>query len=191
MEFANIDAAKMGAYHLADNPNIYEPYRGNAFEFLVYGLGEDDSEQGSNMEAIRMQVVSFPVAHFSLERKEIRRGNSVITFAGLPSFENGSLVVKDYVGGDGKSAIERWQQKAYNVQTDRLGNLRDYKLNCDVIEYDHTMEYKLRTWHLKGCWVSAIQEDVLTRESNEARNVTATIVYDKAIPDEATSEVQV
>lgn len=191
MERANINTNEMGAYHLADNPNIYEPYRGNAFEFLVYGLGTSDAQQEENREAVRYQVVSFPVAHFSLERKEIRRGNSVITFAGLPSFESGSLVIKDYIGGGGKSSLEKWQQLAYDVNTDRLGNLKDYKLNCDVIEYDHSMEYKLRTWHLKGCWVSSIQEDTLTRESNDARNVTATIVYDKAIPDETPTEVVV
>ena len=171
-----------GAYHLADNPNIYEPYRGNAFEFI---MGSTDK---ISQESVRMQVVSFPVAHFTLERREIRRGNSVMTFAGLPSFSDGSLIIKDYVGANGKSVLEDWQAKGYNVKTDRLGNLADYKIDCTVLEYDHTFEKLLRTWTLKGCWVSAISEEDLTRESNDARNVTATIVYDKAIPEYATEE---
>lgn len=178
------DTITNGAYHLADNPNIYEPYRGNAFEFIMGDTSKADQE------SVRMQVVSFPVAHFSLAVNEIRKGNSVIKFPGLPTFNTGNLVVKDYVGANGKSVLEEWQSKAYNVKRDRIGNLAEIKRDCTVLEYDHTFEKLLKIWNLKGCWVSEISEDDLTRETNGERNITATIVYDKAIPEYPEEEIE-
>lgn len=178
------DSITLGAYHLANNPTKYEPQTGNAFEFLVYGLREGDQE------AIRMQVVSFPRPYFSLESKSIRRINSVITYAGLPSFQDGSLTIKDYIGSNGRSAVEYWQSLAYNVKEDRAGRLADYKKNCDVMEYTPDLATHLGTWHLYGCWVSNISEDEFNNAQKDDKNVTATIVYDKAIWEPSTEYVE-
>ena len=179
------DSITLGAYHLASNPTKYEPQTGNAFEFLVYGLREGDQE------AIRMQVVSFPRPYFSLEKKTIRKGNSVITYAGLPTFSEGNLVIKDYIGSKGRSSVEYWQSLAYDVENDRSGRLADYKKNCDVMEYTPDFQTHLGTWHLYGCWVQNLAENDFDNTQKDDKNVTATVCFDKAIYEPVEEYIEV
>src|SRR5574344_1268262 len=101
----------IGSYHLADNPAIYEPARSNTFEFVVTGLNniarvDDADEVIANAEdVLRYSVAETSIPHFSLSTLEIRRGNSVMKFAGVPTFNAGNLVINDYIGADGKSAL--------------------------------------------------------------------------------------
>lgn len=175
----------IGSYHLADNPAIYEPARSNTFEFVVTGLNniarvDDADEVITNAEdVLRYSVAETSIPHFSLSTLEIRRGNSVMKFAGVPSFNAGNLVINDYIGADGKSALMAWQGKAYNVRTEKVGKLADYKKQCWLIEYDPAFNF-VRQWRLEGCWISAISESPFNMEASEVRKITATVEYDKA-----------
>ena len=122
---------KIGAYHLSDNPTLYEPARSNTFEFVVTGLGQllraGYSEEQTNAflgnnveELLRISVVKASVPTFSQDAITIRRGNSVMKAAGLPSFKDGSLVINDYLGADGKSILMAWQNLSYNVKTEKV-----------------------------------------------------------------------
>ena len=106
--------------------------------------------------------------------------------AGLPTFNDGSLVINDYIGADGKSVLMAWQNLSYNVDTQMVGYMSDYKKNCWLIEYDP--QYKMvRQWVLYGCWVSGISQEDFDMENGGKRMITATIKYDYAkmqIPDE-------
>lgn len=188
---------KIGAYHLSDNPTLYEPARSNTFEFVVTGLGQllragysaDQSNAylGTNAEELlRISVVSSTVPTFSQEPITIRRGNSVMKAAGIPSFKDGSLVINDYIGADGKSILMAWQNLSYNVKTEKVGRMKDYKKDCYLLEY--APDYQLvRTWVLKGCWISDLQMPDFNQEDGGKRQITATIQYDAAfmqMPDE-------
>lgn len=183
----------IGSYHLAERPDLYEIQRGNNFEFTVEGLNKtlraginpeaqptDDDYIASNAEdVLKFSVVSFTEPHFSQSPIEIRRGNSVFKVAGTPTFDKGSLVINDYIGADGKSILMAWQNLSYNVATEKVGYMKDYKKRCYLREY--TPAYKLvRTWTLEGCWVSGIQGGDFNAESNDKKTITATIEYDKA-----------
>lgn len=187
---------KIGAYHLSDNPTLYEPARSNTFEFVVTGLGQllragysaDQSNAylGTNAEELlRISVVSSTVPTFSQEPITIRRGNSVMKAAGIPSFKDGSLVINDYIGADGKSILMAWQNLSYNVKTEKVGRMKDYKKDCYLLEY--APDYQLvRTWVLKGCWISDLQMPDFNQEDGGKRQITATIQYDAAfmeVPD--------
>ena len=111
-----------GAYHLASAANdLYEPMRTNAFRFLVTdldGLVRADSDDviQNAQELLEFSVVSATVPTFTQEVITIRRGNSVMKAAGIPSFNEGELVIKDYMGADGKSILLAWQNLSYNVK---------------------------------------------------------------------------
>ena len=79
-----------------------------------------------------------------------------------------------------------WQNLSYNVKTEKVGRMTDYKKRCYLNEY--TPDYKLvRTWRLEGCWVSGIQGGDFNMESNDKKTITATISFDKAfmeMPDQ-------
>ena len=182
----------MGSYHLADNPSLYEVARSNNFEFVVTNLGdllraganETDNNayiKGSTDEdVIRLSVESSSVPTYKQAVLSLRRGNSVMKFAGLPDFDDGSLVVRDFIGADTKSALMAWQNLSYNVKTQKVGQMKNYKKDCYLMEYTPDMQL-IRTWTLKGCWIAGLQMGEFNQESGDKRTITATIPYDYAI----------
>lgn len=118
-----------GAYHLANNPKMFEPARTNTFRFVVTDLdnilrvGFDSESSDPNarianaQEVLEFSVTRAAIPQFTQEEIVIRRGNSVVKAAGLPNFNDGSLVINDYIGADGKSVLMAWQNLAYNVDT--------------------------------------------------------------------------
>lgn len=191
-----MDATQIGSYHLADNPELYESQRDNNFEFIVTGIdnilrvGAEPGDTSPNIEnasqTLRFSVVSSSVPMFSQEVLSIRRGNSIMKFAGAPTFSDGTLVVNDYIGADTKSALMAWQNLSYNVKTEKVGNMKDYKKMCYLCEY--TPDYKLvRTWKMLGCWVSGLTESDFSMDSAGKKTISATISFDKAfmeLPEE-------
>ena len=191
------NVSQVGAYHLSDNPALYEVQRSNNFEFVVTGIdnilrvdadeGDDNAYITNAAQTLRFSVVQASIPMFSQEPITIRRGNSVMKAAGVPTFPDGSLVVNDFIGADTKSALMAWQNLSYNVKTERVGKMADYKKTCYLCEY--TPDYQLvRTWKMLGCWVSGLQEDDFNMEDGNKKTITATIQYDKAfmeLPTEA------
>lgn len=180
-----------GSYHLADNPTLYEVQRTNNFEFIVTGInsllkagatGRETSSRTVNGEDVfRISVESAPIPHFTQSVLEIRRGNSVMKFAGVPSFEGGQLTFNDYIGADTKAVLMAWQNLSYNVKTENVGLMADYKKQATLIEYSPDYK-KVREWTLYGCWISGISEDSYSQEGGDKHKISCTIQYDKAIP---------
>lgn len=184
-------AEQIGTYHLADDPDAYEVQRSNNFEFIIAfndvlnragdsaGLtGTIDGTKGSDV--VRLSVVKAPIPNFTQSVIEVKRGNSTMKMAGVPTFDSGSLVVNDYIGADGKSVLMAWQAQSYHTDTEKVGGMSAYKHNCTLIEYspDYT---EVRYWDLKGCWISGLNEGDFDAESNNKQQLTATIQYDYAI----------
>ncbi len=200
----------LSASHISTNLDDYEAARSGFFTLMVgslaifnadkYGAKADAKEstdsinklpkatgegyiQDNAQDLLMLNVLKTSVPHFSLEVLEYVRGNETIRFAGKPSFEAGSLVVDDVVGLDTKNILLAWQAQAYNVHTGKGGRMKDYKKTCTLVEY--TQDYEpIRQWELSGCWISELSEDDFDRESDGKRQITATLQYDKAIPQE-------
>lgn len=180
-----------GAYHLADNPTLYDVQRDNNFEFVVMGIETlVNVAKGKTIvnaqNTLKFSVVSSTIPMFSQEPIVVRRGNSVVKYAGIPTFEDGQVVVNDYIGADTKSILMSWQNLSYDVRTEKVGRAENYKKTCYLMEY--TPDYKLvRTWKLFGCWVSGLSESEFSNENSGKKTVTAKISFDKAymeLPDE-------
>lgn len=184
-----------GTYHLADNPKLYEPARSNNFEFVVTnidsllragvkesGLTDESNYITNGQETLRVSVVSSSVPHFTLGVIDIRRGNNTMHVAGTPTFDSHQLVLNDYMGARTKSVLLAWQALAYDVRTEKVHRMENYKKDCYLYEYSPDYDEVIRKWRLVGCWISGLSEDPFSAESNDKRTVTATIIYDKAIP---------
>ena len=186
----------MGAYHLADYNNLYEPARSNNFEFIVTGIDTllkagmdvETATEGdyirNGQDTIRVSVVSSSVPHFTMSTIDVKRGNSTIHFAGTPTFGEGTLKLNDYIGAKTKDVLLAWQALAYDVRTEKVHFADNYKKTCELVEYSPDYDQVIRRWILKGCWISALSEGDFNNEDNSKREVTATIVYDRAIPAE-------
>lgn len=189
---------KIGTYHLAETSNLYEIQRSNTFEFVVTGLnnilraGAIGSETNATFpnaeEIIRLSVSQAFIPHFTQEVISVRRGNSVMKFAGTPTFESGEVTCIDYIGADTKAVLQAWQNQSYNVQTEKVGLVSDYKKDCYLIEYTPDWQ-QVRQWVLKGCWISGLSEDQYSSDNGaDKRSIKITIQYDKAYID--TSELK-
>ena len=191
---ANINDG-LSAYHLSTGTHrAYQPAKKNFFEFIVedldnllkpgveVDLAEDSDYITNGQEVIRLTVNKAPVPHFELNDIEIRKGNSIVHYAGTPTFNDGTLEVDDMIGAQSKAVLEAWQNLAYNVVTDKGGRAIDYKKNATLIEYtsDHV---KVRSWRLIGCWIKNISEDDYDKTNDDLVRVQGTIRYDRAIPE--------
>lgn len=182
---------EMGTYHLANNPNMFEIQRSNNFEFIISDIdgimraGMEGTE-GKNVrnisnaqEIVRLSVTRASVPHFSQSPIEVRRGNSVIKYAGVPSFDSGSLEVNDYIGANARDVLLAWQALSYNVKTEKVGLASQYKKDCYLVEYSPDYQV-VRQWRLHGCWISGLSEGDFSAEDNSKKTVSATIQYDRA-----------
>ena len=185
---------RRSAWHLAkgDNQTLYQPVRKNNFQFLVDATGvlanllrvgdvegQTSSYITNAQEVLEFSVVKFDVPHFTQESIEVKRGNSKVYFAGVPSFKEGNLVINDFIGADGKSVLMSWQALSYNIDEDTIPSTDKYKANATVNEYlpDGTL---IRSWDLTGCWVSGVSEDGWDNTDGGMKQVTATIKFDSA-----------
>lgn len=173
----------IGMYHVNSNKKFYEPQRGNDFELVIPGLNSlVDPVTGVTYnnaeEIIRLAVARAPIPHFSIEPITQRRGNSVMKYAGTPSFDAGEMTIRDWIGNNTVNILYAWQNLAYNVNTDKTGLLEDYKFDGYLIELSPDKQV-VRQWLMKGMWVSAVSEDPFDNQANQAeRFMTVTFQYD-------------
>lgn len=184
----------LSAQHISTNLANYESARTGFFSLIVDNIDNivKASYSGGNaleaaasdkiaraQEILKLNVVKAPVPHFELSKQTYRRGNDEVHFAGVPTFNSGSIVVDDVVGMDTKSILMAWQALAYNVHTRKGGRMKDYKKNATLVEYTQDFE-QIRSWTLYGCWVQNISEGDFDKENDGRRQVTANIIYDRA-----------
>ena len=172
----------LGAQHISNALASYEAARSGFFNFIIPGdrinqmlrasismdnfetATDDDRLSPKADEHFSLNVIKAPVPHFSVEVLRYKRGNEEVKFAGVPSFKGGSITVDDVVGLRTKDILMAWQAKTYDVRTGKGGRMRDYKIDCTLVEY--TQDYiPIRTWTLFGCFPYEISEDDFNKES--------------------------
>lgn len=208
--YVNVNGTGVGTYHLSGHPELYEPSRNNAFEFILdlnndnaffvnnlvqkddtallsAGVGVNEAEDTDYIagvsDIIRLSVAESSVPHFDLGVIEVKRGNSTMKFAGTPTFSDGSLKCNDYVGARTKDVLLAWQRMAYDVVNDVVELAGNYKRNCKLVEYTPDYSRIVRSWNLIGCWVKTLSEGNFSHDSNDKRSIDVTIVFDRAIPE--------
>ena len=182
--------------HISTNLSNYEAARTAFFVLEIHGLNnllkpdytgdpstatEADYIQNAE-EILRLNVIKCPIPHFEISTNEYRRGNDVVHFAGVPTWNGGDIVVDDIVGLDTKSALMAWLYKAYNPHTRKGGRMVDYKKQATLIEY--TQDYEpIRSWQIEGMFLTKLQEGDFDRENDGKRQISATFIFDRAIVD--------
>ena len=179
----------VGAYHFSDNKELFEIQRGNNFDFVVgqeinnvvaYGMETKSFPRAS--EYIRLSVSSASVPHFSQNAIEVRRGNTAVKYAGPISWDAGSISCYDFIGAETKDILMAWQAKSGNPLYQTVGQQKDYKITCNLVEYTPDYNEIVRTWRLDGCWISNISEEEFSTESgNGSRKISCTIQFDRAV----------
>lgn len=191
---ANEWDASLNTRHISSNLGNYESARTGFFVLEVNGLenllkpsytGEPENATDNDRipnagDILRLNVVKCPVPHFSVETLTYRRGNDVVHFAGVPTWDGGDIVVDDIVGLDTKSILEAWLYKAYNPHTRKGGRMTEYKKHATLIEY--TQDYvPIRRWQVEGMFITKLSEGEFDKENDGKRQITASFIFDRAI----------
>ena len=190
-----IDVIPANSWHIADNPAIYEPARTNNFEFVITGVdtllkagvraesAQEDDYITNGQEVVRLSVNKSTVPHFTQQEISVSRGNTKTYFAGPIEYSDGSIEVIDYIGASGKSVLMAWQALSGKAVAGLVGRAKDYKKECELVEYSPDYQ-KIRSWRLVGCWIKGLSEQEFNQEGADKKIITATIRFDRAIPEE-------
>lgn len=185
---------QLGTYHIAQHPELYTPARSNNYVFypiftqrlLKNGVDESIAQESDYInpqqaqEILALSVTSAAVPHSQQNVITIKRGNTEVKFAGSWTYPSGSFVFNDYIGADTKSVLLAWRGLSQHTLDETVGDASDYKVQGILVEYtpDHR---QIRYWDMFGCWVSQLSEGDFSSESDDKRQITATIEYDRAI----------
>ena len=196
-----------GTGHMV-NVADWEPQRTNNFEVVIEGLDtlvtagavtatsldngqfSADPTADSNgvlnpanaAERIMLSVDSFSAPTIEIAQITTHYGNNSVKWAGKPDFPNSSLVINDYIGIQVEQILAAWFRCAYDFKTETIGLASNYKKTAYLIEYAPNGAYA-RAWRLDGCWLASFQLGDWNQAGNDQRKLTATLVYDRVIPD--------
>ena len=184
--------------HIAAHPELYEPARSNAYALFITGVEElipagmeenfarDSGVYLRNIQdTIHVAVDNSSVPHWNTTPIEVKYGNATIKYANAPTWESGTIVLNDFVGARVKDILLALQAQVYDAKTDMIKLATNYKHDWTLVEYNADMTEVIRTWTLKGAWISGLSEDSLSHSNSDKRQVTATVQFDRAIPEMA------
>lgn len=162
----------VSADHIAAQGGAFEPQRKNNFTLIL--------EMGGDIELIQRSLDSFPIPKEANEEIAVNFGNEVRKVAGRSTFENLSLVLKDFVDQEVVEQMIAWRRLVYEPSTGKIGLARDYKKQGEVIMFGPDGE-RQRTWKLYGVWPSKLDPGGGDMNANENNKITCTLTIDKAI----------
>lgn len=178
----------------------YEPQRTNNFELQITGLNtivragfsSDHSTNGYSKEIKQRLDDTATVQELILSIKsafspktnisvlEVPYGNTKTKFAGVPSYDNGTITWNDYYDLDTELILKAWQAAAFDDATGAVGDASNYKRTAYLTMFSPSGR-KARRWKLYNCWVSDVNGDDFSNENNNVRGLAATFVFDKAV----------
>jgi hypothetical protein len=164
-----------GASFFATDSN-WEVQRTNHFELVITGLSRP-------AEIIRMAAESVKIPSINVETTELRHGNEIVKVATNPSFDGGSLVMKDAIGADLEMAIWEWFTRVLDIENDSvMGLVVNYKMTTRLIQYSPNNSVA-RTWKCLGVFPTSFDAGDLTYAQPDKKLITANMSVDKCIPE--------
>jgi len=167
-------AKYISADHIAKQSGAFEPQRKNNFTVRI--------SAGASM--IQLALDSFPLPKESNGIIDINYGNEVRKVAGIATFENLELVVKDFADQPVMESLVTWRKQVYDASTGEIGLAKEYKQQGEVTMMAPNGSL-LRTWRLEGCWPSSMDPGGGDMNANENNKITVVITIDRAFQHSA------
>tara|TARA_R100001086_G_scaffold201006_1_gene117240 strand:- start:3937 stop:4458 length:522 start_codon:yes stop_codon:yes gene_type:complete len=167
----NLTAQHIGG----QSPGEFELQRQN--NGLLYIVGLD----GNNDNAITLALSSFPIPKVNSEIIEVDYLNEKRKFPGKPTFDDLSVILRDYVDRDIAGILHRWRKQAWDWETGKIGRVANLKKQAriELFAPDGT---EVREYELHGVWPSAVDGGEIDMASSEGVQITVTLTYDRFIP---------
>ena len=180
----------IGAYHMIGHDE-YEPQRNNNFAVYIYNLNnlftvdkKIKVPQDIAQESLTLSAVSVGQINTNVGVLTVPYGNTKVKFAGLPEISDSDIVFNDYIGKSTERIIAAWHGLVFDPKSEKIGRASQYKKPGLLVETapDGT---NARVWELKGCWPSNVQYGSYDYNGGSTRQITMTLSYDIAIPQDA------
>ena len=153
------------------NKREYQIQRKNHFSIQ---FNEDFVDKG-----LELLVVSFPLPKETTDTFKANYWNDSVNLPGKTNFETSQLVIRDAINYDTEKIFLGWRLRVYNPKSGKVGYAEDFKSNATVKEYSPSGDV-IREWYLEGCWPSSVEYGELTYEDAGEKQISVTIMYDKA-----------
>lgn len=191
------DSITKGAYHIANNRVELNPQRRNNFTLVITDIDgilrvgadmqdpQDEDRIANAQNEIIISLKSCTIPKYSVSKQPISRGNSVIKFAGKPTFDDVTLEAYDYMGSDVKDTFMAWLNLCYNTTFDFVGSVSNtdrvasYKKSCTLIEEtpDGT---PVHIWEIRGAFPLSVSSSDKDAEADDVSTVSVTLSIDWA-----------
>lgn len=151
----------------------WEPQRINNAVLHIADLDGDDD--------LVLSLMSFPLPKRTNGIIEVGYVNERRKFAGLPTFDDLSVVYKDYTDRNLVNILWTWAMQVYDPRTGVIGLASGYKKNGWVELFAPNGEH-IRRYDIIGIWPSGFDPGDADLTGEDTINVTVTFTIDKAYP---------
>lgn len=156
-------------------PGEFEAQRQNNGLLYIVGL------EGNTDNVITLGLSSFPIPKISQGIIEVRWLNEARKFPGNVTFDDLSIVIRDYVDRNMAGILLRWRKLCYDHETGKIGRAADLKKQARIVLFSPTGDME-REYELQGVWPSTFDGGEIDMAGEDVVNITLTLTYDKFIP---------
>jgi len=151
----------------------WEPQRVNNALLHISELDGDDD--------LVLALSSFPIPKVTNGVIEVGYLNEKRKFAGLPTFDDMSVVYKDYVDKNTANILQKWRYQVYDPRTGKIGLKSVYARSgyVQLFAPDGSAE---RQYDIEGIWPSGFDPGDADLQGEDTMNITVTLTIDKAYP---------
>lgn len=147
--------------------------------FLNFGVGASTTE-------LTKQVVSIQRPQVEFESVTIDVYNSKIKYAGKPTWQNTSIVLRDDALGTVTALVGEQIQKQFDFnQQASAASASDYKfqINYEMLDGGNGTSTPniLETWQLYGCFITSVEYGEMTYAEANPMTITLSISFDNAM----------
>lgn len=156
----------------------FEPQRPYNFRIVL----PEDAVEGDNTH---VAVESITIPNQTATPIELPYLNEMRKVAGPVTFENATMVIRDFVTPDVAEFFRGWWHKVYDHTTGGIGFARDYKYDMPLYMYgptDDSESYR-REWVLIGCWPTSFNLNELNMGTRgDIRKINMDLAVDRIKP---------
>lgn len=131
-------------------------------------------------DEIRLSIQSFPVPKRTMGVVEMGYLNEKRKFAGLPTYDDLSVIFHDYVDVNIAQILWAWSYAVHDPRTGKTGLASQYKARGFFSLYSPEGSIE-RQYDVIGIWPSAIDPGEIDHEGEDTVRITMTLSIDKVL----------
>lgn len=112
---------------------------------------------------------------------ELSTGNEKRYVSGKATFQESTLVLKDFVDAGVAEAMNRWFTEVYNARTGSVGLAANYKKQADLT-ITSPDNGQARIWKFIGMWPKSFKHGPFDMTSEDKAVIECVMRFDKVIP---------